>query len=157
MSATVYLETTIPSYLAAKPSRDLITSAHQQLTLEWWQKRRAAFRLYISELVLEEAALGDRDMAQRRLDHLAGIPSLEITAPAQALAQSLLSSGLLPAKAAADALHVAVAAANGMDYLLTWNIRHLANAAIRRGIEGVCGRAGWVAPVLCTPEELMEG
>jgi len=99
MSATVYLETTIPSYLAARPSRDLITAAHQQLTLEWWQNRRAVFRLYISELVLEEAALGDRDMAQRRLDHLAGIPSLEITAPAQALAQSLLSSGLLPAKA----------------------------------------------------------
>lgn len=157
MSATVYLETTIPSYLAARPSRDLITAAHQQLTLEWWQNRRAVFRLYISELVLEEAALGDRDMAQRRLDHLAGIPSLEITAPAQALAQSLLSSGLLPAKAAADALHVAIAAANGMDYLLTWNIRHLANAGIRRGIEEVCRRVGWAAPVLCTPEELMEG
>jgi predicted nucleic acid-binding protein len=157
MGATVYLETTIPSYLAARPSQDLITAAHQQLTLEWWRKRRAAFRLYVSELVLEEAALGDQDTARRRLDHLAGIPSLAITGPAQALAGSLLSSGLMPAKAAADALHIAIAAANGMDYLLTWNIRHLANAAMRRGIEQTCRRAGWAAPVLCTPEELMEG
>ncbi|MGH7663207.1 MAG: type II toxin-antitoxin system VapC family toxin [Gemmatimonadaceae bacterium] len=157
MGSTVYLETTIPSYLAARPSRDLITVAHQQLTVDWWQSRRAGFQLYVSELVLQEAAFGDSELAQRRLAHLAGIPSLAITARAQALAGSLLSSGLLPVKAAADALHIGIAAANGVDYLLTWNIRHLANATIRRQIEDACRAAGFVAPVLCTSEELMEG
>jgi predicted nucleic acid-binding protein len=157
MAATVYLETTIPSYLAARPSRDLVTSAHQQITIEWWQTRRTAFELYISQLVIDEAVLGDPETAERRLAYLAGIPSLEVTTSAQGLASSLLSSGLLPAKAAADALHIAIAAANGIDYLLTWNIRHLANATIRRGIEEACRRVGWASPVLCTPEELMEG
>jgi hypothetical protein len=156
MAATVYLETTIPSYLAAKPSRDLITAAHQQLTREWWQTRRTAFQLYVSELVLQEAALGDVDIAQERLRYLVGIPSLAVTDPAQTLATTLLSGHLLPPKAAADALHVGIAAANGVDYLLTWNIRHLANAAMRRRIEEACRAAGFAAPVLCTPEELME-
>ena len=157
MPPTVYLETTIPSYLAAKPSRDLITAAHQQLTREWWQTRRAAFELYVSELVLQEAALGDPDLARDRLGYVAGIMSLAISPPAQALAGTLVDSGVLPAKAAADALHIGIAAANGVDYLLTWNIRHLANAAMRRRIEDACRSAGLVAPVLCTPEELMEG
>lgn len=157
MAPSVYLETTIPSYLAARPSRDLITAAHQQLTVDWWQTRRGGFRLFVSELVLQEAALGDADLAQRRLDHLVGIESLAITAPAEVLAASFLGSGLLPARAAADALHIAIAAAHGVDYLVTWNIRHLANAVMRRGIEAACRAAGLTSPVLCTPEELMEG
>ena len=146
-----------PCYLAARPSRDLITAAHQQLTVEWWQTRRGAFQLFVSELVPQEAALGDADVAKRRLEHLAGIASLAITPPAEALAASFLGSGLLPARAAAVALHIAIAAAHSVDYLLTWNIRHLANAAMRRRIEATCRAAGLAAPVLCTPEELMEG
>lgn len=157
MAASVYLETTIPSYLAARPSRDLVTAAHQQLTVDWWQGRRQGFRLFVSELVLQEAALGDADVAGRRLGYLTGIASLAITTPTQTLATSLVGSGLLPGKAAADALHIAIAAVHGIDYLLTWNIRHLANAAIRRRIEAVCGASGFPPPVLCTPEELMEG
>jgi hypothetical protein len=157
MAASVYIETTIPSYLAARPSRDLVIAAHQQLTLEWWQERREAFDLYVSELVRQEAALGDPALARSRLDHLSGIPSLAVTSEAQTLAASLLGSGLLPAKASADALHIGIAAANGVDYLLTWNIRHLANAATRRRIEEICRAGGFLAPVLCTPEELMEG
>ena len=156
MAATVYLETTIPSYLAARPSRDLITAAHQQLTLEWWSRRRSAFELYISELVLQEVTLGDADTAQRRLAYLAGIPSLAIAPTAEQFAASLLSSGLVPTNAPADALHIAIAAVHGVDFLLTWNIRHLANAATRRRIDSACRVAGFVPPVLCTPEELME-
>lgn len=157
MPPTIYVETTIPSYLAARPSRDLVTAAHQQLTVEWWQVRRASFTLFVSELVLAEAGAGDADLAARRLTYLADIPSLAITADAQSLAGRLLASGVLPANAAADALHLAIAAAHRVDYLLTWNIRHLANAAIRRRVERITGEAGLVAPVLCTPEELMEG
>jgi hypothetical protein len=124
MAGTVYLETTIPSYLAARASRDLVTAAHQQLTVEWWQTRRTAFDLYVSELVLQEAGLGDAEVARRRLEHLVGIPSLAITAPAQGLAEAFLRASLVPTKAAADALHIAVAAVHGVDYLLgtsgTW-------------------------------------
>lgn len=156
MSA-VYLETTIPSYLAARPSRDLVTAAHQQITLDWWTSRRAAFTLYVSELVVQEAGLGDPDSAERRLEYLAGLPSLLISPAAERLAVELLRAELLPANAAADALHIAIAACHGMDFLLTWNIRHLANAAIRRRIDTVCRDAGYLPPVLCTPEELMEG
>lgn len=157
MAATIYVETTIPSYLAARPSRDLVTAAHQQLTMDWWQLRRGAFALFVSELVIEEAGSGDVEIAARRLEYLKGLPSLAITLEAEALAGRLLTSGVLPAKAAADALHLAIAAAHRVDYLLTWNIRHLANAAIRRQVERVTAEAGLVAPVLCTPEELMEG
>ncbi len=157
MAATVYLETTIPSYLAARPSRDLITAAHQQITLDWWTSRRAAFTLYVSELVVQEASLGDPDTAVRRLEYLAGLPSLLIAPPAERLAGDLLRAGLLPANAAADALHIAIATSHGIDFLLTWNIRHLANAAMRRRIDTACRDAGYSPPVLCTPEELMEG
>jgi hypothetical protein len=156
MAASVYLETTIPSYLAARPSRDLVVAAHQQLTLEWWQTRRKAFDLYVSELVLQEASLGDSEVAARRLGYLTDVRSLAITPPAQTLAEALVRSDLLPSNAAADALHIGIAAANGVDYLLTWNIRHLANAATRRRIEEACRAEGLEAPVLCTPEELME-
>ena len=157
MGGTVYLETTIPSYLTARVSRDLVSAAHQQLTLEWWQVRREQFQLFVSELVLQEVALGDTESAKRRLDLLAGIPSLAITPAAATLAAELVKSRLLPEKASADALHIAIAAVHRVDYLLTWNIRHLANAAMRRRIEEGCRAAGFAAPVLCTPEELMEG
>jgi predicted nucleic acid-binding protein len=135
----------------------LVTAAHQQLTMEWWQGRRASFTLFVSELVLAEAGAGDAEIAARRLACLTDIPSLAITPEAQSLAGRLLAAGVLPAKAAADALHLAIAAAHRVDYLLTWNIRHLANAAIRRQVERITVEAGLVAPVLCTPEELMEG
>jgi hypothetical protein len=156
MADSVYLETTIPSYLAARPSRDLIVAAHQQLTVDWWRTRRDAFDVYVSQLVLQEASLGDPELAARRLGHLVDVPTLVITPAAQTLAESLVTSGLLPPNASADALHIGIAAANGVDYLLTWNIRHLANATMRRRIEEACRAAGLQPPVLCTPEELME-
>jgi len=151
----VYVETTVVSYLTALPSRDLVLTAHQHLTTEWWQ-RRHRFDLFVSEAVLQEAAGGDPSAAARRMGALQGITVLELTAPVAGLARSLVAGQAVPANAAVDAVHIAVAAVNGMDFLLTWNCTHIANAATRGPIERVCRAAGLVPPVICTPEELME-
>ena len=151
----VYLETTIVSYLVAAPSADLIQAAHQQATRNWWAGRNR-FELFVSRAVVTEAGRGNSAAAARRLEALHGIPNLEFGRAVAALAKRLMQSGTLPPKARLDAAHVAVAAVNGMDYLLTWNLRHLANAALRGKIEGVCRDAGTVPPIICTPEELME-
>ena len=155
MKPTVYLETTIASYLVAAPTRDIIQAAHQQATHEWWM-RRDRFDLYVSGPVLAEARRGDAIAAARRLDALASLPILSVDRGARTLANTLLRVGALSTKARLDAVHVAIAAVNGMDYLLTWNLRHLANAAIRGKIEEACRRAGIQPPSICTPEELME-
>lgn len=157
MRPKVYVETTIVSYLAARPSRDLITAAHQQITQDWWENRRTDFDLYISQLVVQEASAGDEQAIRQRQSILEEFPLLELNVSALALAQRLISDGVLPAKAVGDALHIAVATVHGMDYLLTWNIKHLANAAIRSGITATCRTQGYEPPVICTPEELLEG
>lgn len=156
MKPTVYIETTIPSYLAAWPSRDLVTAAHQQITHLWWKTRRHDFDLFISQNVLDEATAGDPDAAERRLEILAELPLLDIDNEVGNFAQALLEYVPLPPKAAADALHIAVAVVNGIDYLLTWNCSHLANAALRCKIEDACKKKGYVPVTICTPEELLE-
>ncbi|MBA3530949.1 MAG: type II toxin-antitoxin system VapC family toxin [Ardenticatenales bacterium] len=155
MTAHVYLETSIVSYLSARPSRDLVVAGHQQLTNEWWQNQRPRFAIFISQLVLEEAGRGDPDVAQARLQILEGIPLLDIRTEALVLAQALLEQGSLPEKASADALHIATATIHGVEFLLTWNCKHIANAELRPHIERVCRSYGFEPPVLCTPEELM--
>lgn len=157
MAQRVYLETSIISYLAARPSRDLVTAARQQLTHEWWELRRAAFEVCVSELVLAEAAAGDPDAAERRARLIRDIPSLSIPEEAVALAEKLVQAAGLPARAAADALHISVAACHGIDYLLTWNSTHIANAEFRPKVEKACRDNGFESPVLCTPDELMGG
>lgn len=156
MKPRVYLETTIPSYLTARPTRDLIRSAHQQVTREWWD-RRDRFDLFVSQLVLRECGGGDPTAAAARLAALDGIPLLEQPSEVAALSDALIERVPLPERAAADAVHIATAAVNGMDYLLTWNCTHIANAALRSRIEAVCRDAGHEPPVICTPAELLSG
>lgn len=156
MKPKVYIETTIVSYLAARPSRDLITAAHQQVTQEWWENRRIDFDLFVSQLVIQEASAGDEQAVGRRLQVLEGIPSLELGEQAVALARMLIDEGTLSPQAAGDALHIAVATVHGMDYLLTWNLKHLANATIRNAITAACRAHDYEPPVICTPEELLE-
>jgi hypothetical protein len=156
MPERVYVETTFVSYLTARPSRDVVIAGHQQVTREWWDTRRANYELCISQLVLSEAGAGDPQAAQERLEVLKAMTLLETTADAVALAKELIQDGALPAKASDDALHIAVAAVNRVPYLLTWNCRHLANATMRPLIEAVCSRKGIKAPIICTPEELLE-
>jgi hypothetical protein len=156
MNAKVYLETTIISYLAARPTKDVVVAAHQQLTHKWWTTRRHSFALFVSDIVRDEANRGDRDAASRRSRFLAGIEVLDTTNGAQALTIELLRSGALPEKAGADAAHIALAAVNDMDYLLTWNCTHINNAIMKPRIQSICAKLDLRCPEICTPEELME-
>ena len=156
MAERIYVETTVVSYLTARPSRDVVIAGHQQVTHEWWDTRRASYELCVSQLVLDEAGAGDAQAAQERLLVLRPMLVLETTAEALELAKELLRAGALPTKAADDALHIAVAATKAVPFLLTWNCRHLANAEMRPVIEKVCKAKGFKAPIICTPEELLE-
>ncbi|MFO0967634.1 MAG: type II toxin-antitoxin system VapC family toxin [Gemmataceae bacterium] len=155
MKARVYVETTIPSYLTAWPSRDLVRAAHQQITREWWEKRRTQFDLFISQVVLAECQAGDATAASQRLAAIQDLPLLEQTEDATKPAQELVARVPLPERAAVDALHIALAALHGMDYLLTWNCTHIANAVFRDPIESICRATGYEPPAICTPEELL--
>ncbi len=156
MRERVYIETTVVSYLAARPNRDVVIAGHQQVTHEWWDTRRESYELCVSQLVLGEAAAGASQAAQERLSILQPMTVLETTTAGLEMAKELIQAGALPAKAADDALHIAVAAAHAIPYLLTWNCRHLANATMRPMIEAVCAGKGFKAPIICTPEELLE-
>ena len=152
----LYIETSIISYLTSQPSRDIVTAARQQITRDWWQTRRNGFDLYISEFVLGEAGSGDPKVAALRLAALEGIREIALTDRAAELARELVEKGPLPKKAAIDALHIAVTVSGGVDYLLTWNFKHLANAAMRSMIDRVCRSYGFEPCIICTPEELLE-
>jgi hypothetical protein len=155
MRPSVYLETTIPSYIAGWLSRDLVTAAHQGITQAWWDRHREEYDLYISVAVLDEARAGDPEASQRRLALLENIPAIEITYQMIALSRQLADELPLPASADVDALHIAVATVGGMDYLLTWNLKHIANVTLRKQIESVCRIQSYEPPIICTPYELM--
>jgi hypothetical protein len=152
---TVYIETTFVSYLTAWSSRDLVRAAQQRSTQEWWETQRDHFELLTSELVVLEASAGDA-AADDRLKAIAGLPVLKVDERATDIAAALLTAGAVPQVAARDALHVGLCAANGIDYLLTWNFRHLANAALRDKITEVCMLLSYRSAVICTPDELSE-
>ena len=151
----VYLETTFISYLVSRPSRDLLVAAHQQATHEWWAERHREFECYVSPVVIDEASAGDPEEAKKRMNVINDLPVLEVTEEAESLTEAILASGVIPPRAVRDAAYVAVASVNDMDYLLTWNCKHLANAQIMRRLSSVCNAQGFNMPVICTPEELM--
>ena len=157
MRPALYVETSVISYLTARPSRDLVTAARQRLTEAWWRTRRSAYDLLISPLVVEEANAGDAEAARARLAALDGIPTIEPLPEADALIERLLRDVPLPEKATADAAHIALATTAGAEYLLTWNFRHIANPVLREQIRRVCRRNGYEPPVVCTPEDLLGG
>lgn len=156
MKSSVYIETTIPSYLTAWRSPELVMAANQEATRKWWDESRAKFELFISQLVIGEISNGDPEAVKRRIAVVENLPELTLTDKAEALAAKLLLGAALPQKAKADALHIAIATVHGMDYLLTWNCTHIANAIMRPKIESICRAAGYEPPVICTPPELVE-
>lgn len=157
MKPKVYIETSVISYLTARETNKIPAAAWRQATLDWWISQRLRFDLFTSELVVEESEQGHPDAAQRRLDALADIPRLSVSSGVSELAGALLKDGALPAGASDDAMHVAVAAYHGVDYLLTWNCRHIDNAEKKPVIRKVCALKGYACPEICTPLELMGG
>lgn len=156
MKPSVYVENSVVSYLTARRAeKNVRVAGHQDVTREWWATRRHQFDLYASAIVIEEARDGDAGAAAARLEVIAQLNLLEVSEAARQLASILLRETRLPAKATADALHIATAAVHGMDYLITWNCTHIANAVIFRSVERACRALGYEPPVMCTPEELM--
>lgn len=155
MKPSLYIETSVVSYLTARPSASVITAARQRHTLVWWSTRRSRYDLFISPLVLAEAELGDPTAAAARLDALRGFEVVAASDDSDALAEVLLREVPLPEKATADANHIAVATVSGAEYLLTWNFKHIANPMLREQIAEVCRSSGYRSPTLCSPEELL--
>lgn len=150
----IYIESTIPSYVVARPARDLLQAARQQLTRDWWDLKRASHELFTSQVVLDEITDGEAALAQQRLAVMAGITLVDLTDEANALTKAILASGLVPAEADRDAAHIALATVHEMEILLSWNCRHIANAAIQARLRRLVEKSGFTLPVLCTPDEL---
>jgi hypothetical protein len=153
---TVYLETTVIGYLATRVSDMLRVAANQQTTRDWWDNHRREFALFVSRFVVDECSDGDPIAAQERLAFVQGVPLLQVTDAVPVLAAALCAGVPLPQKAGIDAMHISVAAVNGIGYLLTWNCKHIANPALRPRIERLCRDMGYEPPVICTPQELLE-
>jgi hypothetical protein len=152
---SVYIETSIVSYLTSRPSRDLRAAAWQEVTAQWWAQERPKYELFASELVIVEASAGDEAAAASRLEMLKEISELPVDDEAKALAAKLVEGGGVPSAAPADALHIAVAAVQAVDYLLTWNCRHIDNAVTKPTVRSICAAAGYTCPEICTPLELL--
>lgn len=155
MSETVYIETSILGYLTARPSRDIVVAANIEITREWWDTRRSEFQLYSSQAVVKETSQGDAEIASQRLEIVRALALLDLNQSVLNLAEQFLGRSNLPAKADVDAVHIAAATVHGMDYLPTWNCKHIANAQIQRKLAEVSLDFGYELPILCTPYELL--
>jgi hypothetical protein len=157
MRETVYIETSILGYLTARPSRDLVVAANIEITREWWDTRRNDFQLYSSQAVIRETSQGDAQIASQRLEIIRDLALVDLNQSVLDLAEQFLGCSSLPAKADVDAIHIAAATVHGMDYLLTWNCKHIANAQIQRKLAETSLDLGYELPILCTPYELLGG
>jgi hypothetical protein len=153
---TVYLETTIPSYLTAWASRDLVVAGHQKSTMDWWRDSRHTYDLIVSDVVMIEVAQGDPVAAKGRLDKVRDLPQLVTTPLVRGLAEDYIKLLRLPADAFPDAFHLALSVVNAVDYLLTWNCRHLANPRVMRTITQENAARGLAVPLIVTPEQLLQ-
>ena len=155
MRETVYIETSIIGYLTARSTKNLILAANIEITRDWWQNCRNDFDLYISQIVVDEVARGDVEIAAKRLEVISDFPLLKVTEVVDELASEFIAKSNLPPKASDDAIHIAVATVHALDYLLTWNSKHMANAQIQRKLFDICSHLGYKLPIICTPYELM--
>ncbi len=154
MNESVYIESSVISYLASRPSRDVVISARQAITESWWQSQKSQYDVFISGLVIQEISKGDETAAQMRLAIIKDISMLGTSNEALNLAEALLEQGAVPSNSEEDALHIGIAAASGINFLLTWNFKHINNAHTKALISLVVEKHGFVCPILCSPEEL---
>ena len=157
MLPSVYIETSVISYLVARPSKNPRVASNQELTHRWWQTSRQNFELYASAVVLGEAQRGDAAVAAARVAIARELRLAQVTREALDLAAALVAGAGVPKKANEDALHIATAAANGLDYLLTWNCTHIANAVTIPRVNEICRSRGFEPPLIYTPQEFMDG
>ena len=156
MNPSVYIETSVIGYLTSWPRPDSTIAGHQNTTKQWWSTAAERFDLFVSQLVVRECSGGDTAAVNDRLDCIAALPVLPITPEAEALVVALIKGRAVPESQPNDALHIALAAVHGVQYLVSWNFRHIVNASLRPAIERVCRDRGYDPPILCTPEELLE-
>lgn len=156
MKKRVYIETTVLSYFTARPSRDIMVVGHQEATRDLWPDLTAKYDTYISAIVYEEARKGEPEQAKMRLTAIEPFPMLDIEEEARFLAEKIITGRGIPAEYPEDALHIAVAAVNGMEVLITWNFAHMNNPFTRRAIRRIVEEEGYVCPEICSPEELLE-
>lgn len=156
MNPSVYIETSVIGYLTSWPQQDVTVAGHQNTTKRWWSTAAQGLDLYVSQLVVRECSEGDAAAVKDRLACIEGLPVLPITPQAESLAAALIRGHAVPDNQPNDALHIALAAAHGVQYVVSWNFRHIVNASLRPAIERVCRDAGHNPPILCTPEELLE-
>ncbi|RLS74020.1 MAG: PIN domain-containing protein [Planctomycetota bacterium] len=152
---SIYLETTVVGHIAGRLHPVATVLARQQVTRQWWESASDRYLLFVSDLVLAECGDGDEDAASERLNILEGIDVLQTTAAANELAASLIEAHAVPKSEPRDALHIALAAINGIDYLATWNFKHIMNPSTQHLIDAVCRNAGIESAVICTPEQLL--
>jgi predicted nucleic acid-binding protein len=157
MKPRLYIETSVISYYTSRPSRDLIAAGHQQITQQWWFHQLSWYEPYISEVVHEEISRGDAAAVELRLSVVQGFARLVVTPEVTRLAREYYAALDLPDKARLDALHLALAVQHGMDYLVSWNFAHIVGARPRGIIQKINYRMQVETPVICTPEELIEG
>ncbi len=156
MKKRIYVETTVVSYLTAKPSRDLVVASHQEATWELWPELSAKYETYISALVYDEARKGDPEQASVRLAAVEPFPMLDIDDEARTLAEKIITGKGIPGEFPEDALHIAVAAVNGIEVIITWNIGHLNNPFTRKKVRQIVESEGYACPEICSPDELLE-
>jgi len=155
MKRRIYIETSVISYLTARPSRTILGAAHQQITQEWWSQESGHYDLLISELVIRECAAGDPEAAGRRLAAVQNIPMLDINDQVRTIARGLVAEKYIPPHVAEDAMHIAIAAVHGVDYVITWNFRHIANPVLQERIAIFLEAHGYLIPFICSPQELL--
>jgi predicted nucleic acid-binding protein len=156
MNPSVYIETSVIGYLTSWPHQDATIAGHQNTTKQWWSTAPERFDLFVSQLVVRECSDGDMVAVKDRLDGVAGLPVLPLTPEAETLAQALIQGHAVPASQPNDAVHIALAAVHAVQYLVSWNFRHIVNASLRPAIERICRDGGYEPPIICTPEELLE-
>lgn len=151
----VYIESTVPSYLTAKPTENLIATARQILTQRWWEEYKNNYELYVSDVVLLECQKGDPKAAERRIRVMRNIPVLDMTMECSALAEKIFKELQIPPKASDDSFHIAIACVHEVDYLLSWNFKHIVNASMIRKLRDILQKTPYRLPHICTPEELV--